>query len=78
MFIFSGRSFWQKSNEDFRSKLHFKRKYEDALCYTHVKKSRMMLQNDKEDDDVDDDVLILDTDEDLMIEMDELLSDLKL
>jgi hypothetical protein len=38
----------------------------------------MMLQNDKEDDDEDDDVIILDTDEDLMIEMDELLNDLKL
>jgi hypothetical protein len=41
--------------------------HEDAVCYS-----------DDGDDDEDDDVLVLDTDEHLIKEMDELLSDLKL
>jgi hypothetical protein len=36
--IFSGRSFWQKSAEDIGSEQQLKRKHEDAVSFSYVKK----------------------------------------
>jgi hypothetical protein len=73
---FSGRSLCQKSAEDVRSKPELKRKNEAAVRYSYVKKRRIieLTTTSLEDDDV----LIIDTDEELMREMDQLLCDLKL
>jgi hypothetical protein len=76
---FSGRSLWQKSAEVIRSEHQLKRKNEDAVLYSYVKKRRMIeLTNTPLEDDDDSDILVIDTDEDLIREMDELLCDLKL
>jgi hypothetical protein len=63
----------------FRQKL--KRKHEVDVRYSEIKKCRNMeLPNTSLEDavEIDDDVLVLDTDEDLIKEMDELLKDLML
>jgi hypothetical protein len=90
IFIFSGITFWLEEE----TRIPLKRKNEDAGGCPDVKRARVkqlacssledaeddggpsnLLLNDDEDYD---DVLILDTDEDLLKEMDMLLSDLKL
>jgi hypothetical protein len=42
IFIFSGRSFRQKSAGDVRHEVQLKRKHEDAVCYSDIKKRRIM------------------------------------
>jgi hypothetical protein len=67
----------QKSSEDVKSKPQLKRKNDDAVPYSRVKIRRMVEFSTPSLED-DDDVLIIDTDEELLREMDELLCDLKL